>query len=273
MPFSMISGTMLRRGQELEEIARRRALRRIGADACDLHDVVLHLGRQRPDERHALDGEQLADRGDADLRFALGDGLAGQRAARDALELVLQRIGEAEAIDQADEVDAALAARRKGDRLRGEQRLLEGFDRAHVGLRRAGAHHHAHAGLREHRAGIGDDLALLDEGVDLRRGEDGDIERRAPFDLFSERGGEAVAHHELVAGRLLVLRAEHVDHRMVSVGADQPDLGGAAGGGRGRRHGERRRRGERCELHGPIPPSSFVAGSTRRRGRLDLYRR
>src|SRR5258707_1070144 len=97
-----------RRHQKFQEIARRRPLGGRGADAGGLDDVVLHLRRKRADQRDTLDSEQFADRRDAKLGLAPGYGFARQRAVRDGHHLGLERFGEAKALDQAGEVDAAL---------------------------------------------------------------------------------------------------------------------------------------------------------------------
>jgi len=55
------------------------AMRGRRADAGGLDDIVLHLRRHRTDQGDALDGEQFADRRDADLAHVSLIGAIGQR--------------------------------------------------------------------------------------------------------------------------------------------------------------------------------------------------
>ena len=108
-----------------------------GAQTHRIGRVVLDVLRQRPDQGDAGLADDLAVLVDADLGLT-GLDQVGDVAALLQLGLRLDLVGDAELVEQVRNVDAARAAARRidiADRLRLEQRLLEGLDRGDVGLR------------------------------------------------------------------------------------------------------------------------------------------
>jgi hypothetical protein len=98
-----------------------------GTDACRVDEPVLQLGREETGKLHTFGGRQIKGTPDCELGFSIGDGL------RDALgsiwlDLALHLIGDPKAIEQLDEMLAGRARWCGGDRLRAEQRALEGLD-------------------------------------------------------------------------------------------------------------------------------------------------
>jgi hypothetical protein len=104
-----------RRGQEPND--RARGVRHLGV-ACDgrrRHGVELDLLGQRPHHLGACIGQNLADRGDADLRLAVGDGLCGRVAGGLRPQLGLRLLRDPELLKQALEIGRAGAGLDIGD--------------------------------------------------------------------------------------------------------------------------------------------------------------
>ena len=138
MPLLFRIGVDRGPGEKCDQGLGRRAVLGGRTDAPGIDGRILYLGRQRASQRHALDGHDLADLVDGDFGFPAGDQL-GDIAARLELGLRPHLIGDAQPIQQLVEIDAARAAGLGidvGDRFRGQQRALEGIDRADVGQRR-----------------------------------------------------------------------------------------------------------------------------------------
>ena len=128
---------------------------------------------------------------------------------------------------QALQIDAGQAAIAVGDGLRVEQRLLEGLRswRGRASPRPCGSRRPCPSGRC--RRGSLRELAALDELVGGLDAEDGDVERLPLLDLGLQRAGRAVFDLELVAGRLLELRAKLLQHRFQRVRAQQRDAAAA----------------------------------------------
>jgi hypothetical protein len=86
------------------------------------------------------------------------------------LGLGLHLLGDAEALERCGQLGPGRALRNLGDGFRRQQRVLERFERADVGLGRAGAHTDAKADAGNLGARTGDDLALLARIIKQRRG-------------------------------------------------------------------------------------------------------
>src|SRR5229473_2424775 len=157
---------------------------------------LLKLFRKRPHELHALHGQDLADLVHAELGLAFHDRLR-RVAARPENGLFLHRVGDAQALEHAREVDPAGGSPggiRVHDGLRGQDRPLERFRGRDVGQRGALAHGDSDGrpgevgpGVRYHEPlprelledGVGDDdhirgLARLHFLPQLPRGRGGD---------------------------------------------------------------------------------------------------
>src|SRR5499427_10389395 len=107
---------MLRRLEELHQRGGGRWVLGGGADA-GLHDhVALQILRERAEQLDALGGQDFADRQRADLRIAARDRFADLNARRLRDALLFDRVGDTEAVEQADEIDYALARLGVGDR-------------------------------------------------------------------------------------------------------------------------------------------------------------
>src|SRR6267142_2992229 len=218
-----------RRGEELDQRLCRRRVLRAHADAGMEDGVVLQLRGQRPQDFDAGGDHQLVDEDDAELGLSSGDEFADFDARGGGDGFGFHLFGDADALEQAREVDAALAFFRPGDGFRGEERALERSRRADIGTRRAFFDAYAHARARDGGARCRVDLALLREVVDHRGGEDGEVEGFARFDLALEGGGEAERDDELVSGLALEGGRELVQRLLDAVGGDDFDFGGADG--------------------------------------------
>ena len=138
------------------------------AEAGGISRGVLDFLRQRPDQHSAFDRHDLADLMHAKFGFAADDEV-GDMAAFLELRLWPDLIGDAEALKQFVDIDAARAAARRidiGDRFGGEQRALECVDRADVRLRRAFLHHDTDADGREIDVAAGRRSCRLRPGLD-----------------------------------------------------------------------------------------------------------
>ena len=191
------------RREEVDERFRGGGRLRRGHEACGEHGDALRPARQRSDVVDARDWKQLADLLKADLDVSARE----QRADRSAVDhpaLGPNRVGDPEARKELrEEVDAA-GAGGKANRLRVQQGLLEGFERADVGLRGAGAHGHPDAGSYEIDAAPGGHLPVLDQIIERRRRENHDVDRLAALQPVGNRawGGAdrgAEGRHHLVA--------------------------------------------------------------------------
>src|SRR6266571_4771723 len=226
LPLRLEHGAGSRRGEELDQRLCRRRVLRAHADAGMEDGVVLQFGWQRPQDFDAGRGHQFVDEDDAELDFSRGDELADFDARGGGDDFRSHLFGDADALEKAREVDAALAFFRPGDGVRGEERALERPRRADVGTRRAfpDADAHARAGDGGARARI--HLALLREIVDPGGGEYGEVEGFARLDLALQGGGEAEADDELVSGRALEGGRELVQRLLHAVGGEDLDFGG-----------------------------------------------
>ena len=203
--------------------------------------VVLQFGRQRPQDFDAGRGHQFVDEDDAELDFPRGDEFADLGARGGGDDFRSHLLGDADALEQAREVDAALAFFRPGDRFSGEERALERPRRADVGTPRAllDSDSHARAGDRGARARV--HLALLREVVEPGGGEYGEVEGLACFDLALQGGGEAEGDHQLVFGLALEGGRKLVQRLLHAVRGEDFDFGGADGS-----HREQRGDAENC---------------------------
>src|SRR5882672_5515788 len=217
--------------------------------------VVLQLRGQRPQDFDAGSDHQFVDEDDAELGLPAGDEFADFDAGGGGDDFRFHLFGDADALEQAREVDAALAFLRPGDGFRGEERALERARGADVGTRRAFFDAYAHARARDGGARCRVDLALLREVVDHGGGEYGEVEGFARFDLALEGGGEAERDDELVPGVALEDGRELVQRLLDAVGGDDLDFGGA-GGSHGRQYSEPDERGEQC-FHLTLPGPSY----------------
>src|SRR5260221_1575599 len=199
--------------------------------------VVLQLRGQRPQDFDAGGDHQFVDEDDAELGLSSGDEFADFDAGGGGDDFRFHLLGDADALEQAREVDAALAFFRPGDGFRGEERALERTRRADVGTRRAFFDSYAHARARDGGARCRVDLALLREVVDHGGGEDGDGERFDRLELALQGGGEGEGDNELVSGLALEGGRELVQRFLYAVGGDDFDFG-CADRSRDRQHGE-----------------------------------
>src|SRR6266436_6933601 len=180
----------------------------------------------RADERDALHGQDFADLMNAELGLTAGDVLR-DRAARNQFCLRLHLGGDAELVEQTDDVDAARAAGGRidiGNRFGGEQRLFERRDRADVRLRRAVLDHDPDADPRKVYSAAGNELALAREVVDRRRRQHREVERLAALDAFVQRADGVVLNHYLVAGRSLEVGQQRQQHLLEGAGGEYLDL-------------------------------------------------
>ena len=95
------------------------------------HRDLLKLRRQRPNDVDAFHGDELAQLMEADLGLAAGDHLAGWLALGH-LDLGLERVGNAETLEQGPQMKAAGAAVQVAKN-RLAQIALEGTDVASIG--------------------------------------------------------------------------------------------------------------------------------------------
>jgi hypothetical protein len=188
----------------------------------------------------------------AELGFASGD-MLGDGTARNELGLGLHLAGDPELVEQARDINAARAARRRidiGHRLGREQCALERIDRTDVGLRRAILDHDPDADAREIGPAAGDELALVGKRIDRRRREHGEIEGLAALDAFRQRADRVVLDRHLVAGLLLEIGDERQQHLLEGTGGEHLDLR--------RRGAPRRTRGEQHHCKGQHSHSHVV---------------
>ena len=150
---------------EGDEGARRLRRGRPRGHGGGIGGDFLQLPRQRPHERHTLHGQDLADLMHAQLGLTLHDRLRGV-AARPEDGLVLDRVGDAQALENTGEVNPAggPAARiRVDERLRGQHRPLERLDGRDVGKGGALAHGDPDGRPRQVGPRVGDDEPLRRE--------------------------------------------------------------------------------------------------------------
>src|SRR5712664_3272680 len=138
--------------------------------------VVLQFGRQGPQDFDAGGRHQFVDEDDAELDFSRGDELADFDARGGEDDFRSHPFGDADALEQVREVDAALAFFCPGNGIRGEARALERSRRAHVGTPRALLDSDSHAGAGDRGARARVYLALLREVVEPGGGEYGEVE-------------------------------------------------------------------------------------------------
>jgi hypothetical protein len=154
--------------------------------------------------------ENRPDAGHADLFSAFFQRLR-QLIPLVRLELWLDLRGDAELVEDDQEIDAGLAFPGVADRLCAQQRPLEGIDRADVGRRNALASGNAQARATEHRLRICRDFSLLDEFLDQLGARDCKIECFAGLDLSLDDRDDDEFGDDLVPGRALELRNERGD--------------------------------------------------------------
>ena len=118
-------------------------------------------------------------------------------------------------------------------------------DRRNVGLDRAALDRDAKTGAADIGAAAGHQLALFSQRVDHRRIEHGDIESFAGLDLLLQVGVDLEVHGDLVAGRLLKLRAQLAHRRLGAVAAQHLELSRVRG-----QDGKQKRKGGNQGLHG-----------------------
>src|SRR5437899_3089766 len=258
LPLRLEHGASGRRGEELDQRLCRRRVLRAHADAGMEDGVVLQCGRQRPQDFDAGGGHQFVDEDDAELDFPRRDELADFDARGGGDDFPLHPFGDADALEQLREVDAALAFFRPGDGIRGEERAPERLLRADVRAPRALLDSDSHARAGDRGAGARVHLALLREVVERGGGEYGEVEAFAPFDLALQSRGEAEGDRHLVLGLALEGGRELVQRLLHAVGGEDLDFGGGDGS-RGE-HGCDR--GECFEVH--FISLKFRAGPARR---------
>ena len=128
------------------------------ADGRGVNGVVLYLGGQAPDQRHAFGGKDFADLMDAERGFAVDD-MFGHGTALELDRLGVNLLRDATLLKQLHEINTAGAARCRidvGRRFCIEQRLFEMRDGIDGRSGRADRHHHANADLRQ----IGDAVGM-----------------------------------------------------------------------------------------------------------------
>ena len=157
-------------------------------------------------------------------------------------------------VEQASDIDAARAAARRidiGDRLGRQQRLLEGIDRADVGLRRAGLDHDADADAREVLPRCRRRTCPCRRDRRPRGREHGEVEELAAFDALGERADRVVLDDDLVAGLLLEIRHEREQRLLEGARGEHLDLGRARAARRAGGHQHHRKR-QQGHSHGVL---------------------
>src|SRR5262245_9499101 len=162
-----------RAGQRFEQGLGRLAFLGLRAYPGGIDRVVLDIRWQRTDERDAFHGKDFADLVDAKFGLALGDVRrhrpAGNQCcfrlhlAGNTFVFGFPRAGRPRLVEQARDIDAARAASGGidiGNGLGREQRPLEGFDRADVGLRRTLLDHDADPDAGKVDSAAGNELAF-----------------------------------------------------------------------------------------------------------------
>src|SRR5437899_1394008 len=207
--------------EDLRELGIRRRRHRRGG----IRSVVLHLGRQRPDEFQALLAvlQDFGDRPEADLpAFALehvlhhGGGIGV--ACRPGFHLLV----DAHFFEQVLQVNAAGRAV-EHDRFGGEHRALERFAARGVGHGGSGPHRHAQShppevdAVRRHFAG---------EFVERGGGRDHHVEGLARAYALADLGRGVESDIHRVAGLLLKGGGGSSQARLDCAGAQDPDLSG-----------------------------------------------
>src|SRR5947209_10485572 len=96
-----------RRGDELDQCLCRVNLLRSNQDAAGENGHLLDVRRQRTDIVDAGSGYQLAHLLKADLSFATGDEACNEHPGWSLLELRLDLVGDAHALEHADDIVAA----------------------------------------------------------------------------------------------------------------------------------------------------------------------
>src|SRR4029077_16102406 len=259
LPLRLEHGAGGRRGEELDQRLCRGLVLRAHADAGMEDGVVLQLGRQRPQDFDAGGAHELVEEDDAELDFPRRDELADFDARGGGNDFPFHPFGDPDALEQAREVDSALAFFRPGDGIRVEERAPERLLRADVRTRRALPDSDSHARARDRGAPARLHPALLREVVEPGGGEYREVEGFAAFDLALQGGGEAEGDDELVSSRALEGGRELVQRLLDSVRGEDLDFGGGDGS-RGQ-HGCYR--GKRFEVH--FISLRFRAGRARRR--------
>src|SRR5439155_15820061 len=217
-----------------------------------IRSVVLHLGRQRPDEFQALLAvlQDFGDRAEADLpAFALEHVLHHGGAVGVARGLRLHLVVDLHFLEQVLEVNAAGGAV-EHDRIGLEHRALERFAARDVGYGGPGPdrdpqpHPPEVDAVRRH-------LARSGEFVERGGGSDHHVERVAACDALADLGRGVEGNAHVVAGLLVKGGSGGPQARLHRAGAQHPDLSRhrAARGQRAQRTQEQTRR----DLHFPSP--------------------
>src|SRR3954464_7611591 len=122
-----------RRRDELDERLGAVRILRAHDDAAREHGELLDVRRQRTDVVDSGEVRELAYLLEADFGFTTGNDAPDKHAGRGLLELALDLVGDAHALEQADDIDAA-GTGRVADRSCRQDRLLQGFGCADVGF-------------------------------------------------------------------------------------------------------------------------------------------
>src|SRR5262245_25006559 len=108
-PSLLEGGRGVRRGEKLDQRLGGVRFLRPGHDAAREHGELLDVGGQWADVVDAGEVRELAHLLEADLRLAAGDDAADEHARWCLLELGLDLVGNAQALEQSDHVNAARA--------------------------------------------------------------------------------------------------------------------------------------------------------------------
>src|SRR5881396_601159 len=229
LPLRLEHGASSRRGEELDQRLCRRWVLRAHADAGMEDGVVLQFGGQGPQDFDAGGGHQFVDEDDAELDFPRRDEISDfdARGGRDDFRSHL--FGDADALEKAREVDAALAFFRPGNGVRGEERAPERPLGADIRTPRALPDSDSHARARDRGAAARVHFALLREVVEPGGGEYGEVEGFARLDLALQGGGEAEGDDELVSGCALEDGRELEERLLHAVRGEDLDFGGGDG--------------------------------------------
>jgi hypothetical protein len=187
----------------------------------------------------------------AELGLALRDVLR-HRAAGNELCLGVHLTSDPELVEKTSDVDAARATGGWidiGNGLGGEQRLLEGRDRADVRLRRAVLDYDADADARQVRPTTSDELPFVRKIVDCRGREHREVEHLAALDALAQRTDGIVLDGDLVAGRSLEIGHERKQHLLEGAGGEHLDLRRRGASRRAGRH-DHHRNPQQHHLHG-----------------------
>src|SRR5438093_6450030 len=207
--------------EDLRELGIRRRRHRRGG----IRSVVLHLGRQRPDEFQALLAvlQDFGDRPEADfpafaLEHVLHDGGAVGVARGPGLYLLV----DLHFLEQILEVDAA-GRTVVHDRFGLQHRALERFAARDVGHGGSGPYRHAQSHPPEVGA-VCRDLARSGEFVERGGGRDHHVEGLARAYALADLGRSVESDVHVVAGLLLESGSGGPQARLDCAGAQDPDL-------------------------------------------------